>query len=173
MELYEAMLKRRSIRKYTEEPIPEEKIEKIVQAALLAPTSRNRRPCRFYVVRKRETLEALSKAKSGGAGMLAGCGAAVAVFADPEVADTWIEDSSIALTYMHLMAADQGVGSCWIQLHMRETAEGGDAEARAREILDVPEGYRIVGVMSLGMPAEVREPMDPASLDYGSVYKDM
>lgn len=171
MELLDIMLKRRSIRKYTDEPIPEEKLEKILQAALLAPTSRNRRPCRFYVVQKRETLEALSKAKSGGAGMLAGCGAAVAVFADPEIADTWIEDSSIALTYMHLMAAEQGVGSCWIQLHMRETAEGGDAEVRAREILEVPEGYRIVGIMSLGMPAEVREPVKLDELDWTKVYR--
>ena len=51
MTLIETILKRRSVRTYTDEEIPENKIEKILQAGLLAPTSRNRKPCEFYVVK--------------------------------------------------------------------------------------------------------------------------
>ena len=64
------MLHRRSVRKYTAEPIPEEKLEKILQAGLLAPTSKNRKPCEFYVVRDKAVLKQLSEAKKLGAGML-------------------------------------------------------------------------------------------------------
>lgn len=170
MNFLDILLKRRSIRRYTDEPVPEEKLEKIIQAALLSPTSRDLRPWEFYVVRDRETLRQLAKAKNAGAGMLASAGAAIVVFADPGKADTWIEDSSIALTCMHLMAAEQGVGSCWIQLHMRKTAEGGDAEARAREILGVPEHWRTVGIMSLGMPSEEREPAKLEDMDLTKVH---
>ena len=90
--------------------------------------------------------------------MLADCNVAVAVFGDPEKADTWIEDSAIALTYMDLMAASQGVGSCWCQMHMRASASGKDAEENVREILSVPDSWRVVGILSLGMPENEAEP---------------
>ena len=56
MSLIDVMKNRRSIRKYTDEDIPEEKLEKIIQAGLLAPTSRNRKPCNFMVAKDRATL---------------------------------------------------------------------------------------------------------------------
>ena len=115
-ELIDLMARRRSIRKYTEDDIPEEKLKRILQAALLAPTSRGKRPWFFYVIKDRSVLERLSKAKWHGANLLAGCNTAIAVFADSDLSDAWIEDSSIALAYMDLMAADQGVGSCWCDL---------------------------------------------------------
>lgn len=166
MELTDLILKRRSVRKYTNEDIPADKIERILQAGLLAPTSKNRKPCEFVVVRDRDTICKLSKAKASGAGMLSECNAAVVVLANTEKADTWIEDSSIALSYMDLMAAEQGIGSCWCQIHLRFDANGTDAETRVRNILSLPEKYRIVGILSLGIPAEEREPhtLDEADL---------
>ena len=165
MELLEIMLRRRSIRQYKKEEIPEETLEKILQAGLLAPTSRNRRPCEFYVVRDRELLQKLSSAKAAGAAMLADCDVAVAVFGDPEKADTWIEDCSIALTYMQLMAASEGVGSCWVQMHLRASSSGRDAEETVREILSAPDAYRIVGILSLGMAVQEPEPHTLEGLD--------
>ncbi len=169
MELMDVILKRRSIRKYKNDDIPEDKIKKILQAGLLAPTSKNRKPCEFVVVRDRGTLKALSESKSGGAGMLADCNAAIVVLGNSEKADTWIEDSSIALSYMDLMAAEQGIGSCWCQIHLRSAADGTDAEVRVREILSLPEKYRIVGILSLGIPDEEREPHTLDEADFGKV----
>ena len=171
MDLMEVMQKRRSIRKYTGESIPEDKLDKVLQAALLAPTSMNRRPCEFYAVTDRETLRALSTAKRAGAGMLADAAAAIVVTADSELADTWIEDSSIALTYMHLMAVDQGLGSCWIQMHLRQSADGNDAEDNVRKILSLPGKYRIVGILSLGIPAEDRPKQELEDLEYTRIHK--
>lgn len=170
-ELVDLIAKRRSIRKYTEESIPEEKLKRILQAALLAPTSRGKRPWEFYVIQDRETLEKLSKAKWHGANLLAGCNTAIAVFADSDVSDAWIEDSSIALAYMDLMAADQGVGSCWVQMRMRKDEAGADAEQNVRDILGVELPWRMVGIMALGMPAEEKEPYSLDELLWEKVHR--
>jgi nitroreductase len=171
MNLIELMAKRRSIRKYTDEEIPEEKLNKILQAALLAPTSRGKRPWEFYVVKDREVLEKLSKAKKHGSALLAGCNTAIAVFADSDLSDAWIEDSSIALAYMDLMAAEQGVGSCWVQMRMRKDEADGDAEQNVRDILGVELPWRMVGIMALGMPAEEKEPYALDVLKWEKVHK--
>ncbi len=171
MDLIELMRCRRSIRKYTDEEIPKEKLEKILQAALLAPTSRGKRPWAFHVIKSRPVLEQLSRAKYHGANLLAGCNTAVAVFADSELSDAWIEDSSIALAYMDLMASEQGVGSCWVQMRMRKDEDGGDAEQNVRDILGVDLPWRMVGIMALGMPDEEKEPYDLGELHWEKVVK--
>ena len=96
---------------------------------------------------------------------------AIAVFADSDLSDAWIEDSSIALAYMDLMAADQGVGSCWVQMRMRKDEAGGDAEQNVRDILDVELPWRIVGIMALGMPAEEKEPYSLDELMWEKVQR--
>lgn len=170
MELMDAILNRRSVRKYNDEDIPEEKIKQILKAGLLAPTSMNRKPCEFVVVRDKETLGKLAKAKKAAAGMLAECNTAIVVLGNCEKADTWIEDSSIALSYMNLMAAGLGVGSCWCQIHLRSSLTGKDAEENVREILSLPEKYRIVGILSLGIPAGETKPHTLEEADFAKVH---
>ena len=171
MELMDIILKRRSVRRYTDEEIPEKTLEKIVQAGLLAPTSRNLKPCDFCVVTDRETLKKLSRAKSAGAGMLADCAAAVAVFGDAEKADTWVEDCSIAMSFMMLAAQESGVGNCWVQMHFRTDASGRSAEENVKDILSVPERYRIPGILALGFPAEEARPHVPEDADLNRVHR--
>lgn len=162
MELLETILKRKSVRDYTDEEIPNEKLEKILQAGLLAPTSRNRRPCEFIVIEDKKILKKLAEAKESGSRMLAGCNKAIAVFANTETSDTWIEDSSIALGYMHLMAAEQDIGSCWCQMHLRYSSNGESSEEIARNILSMSEEYRIVGILALGIS---KDAVNPHTLD--------
>ena len=152
MDLMDVMAARHSVRRYSCEPVPQDKLDKILKAAELAPSSRDLRPCRLHVVTDRDTLEKLAEVKQHGAGFVTGATEAIVVSADSDIADTWIEDSSIALTYMHLMAADQGVGSCWVQVHLRKDAEGNDAEDNVRRILGLDSRYRIVGMLALGIP---------------------
>lgn len=151
MNLLDIMLKRRSVRQYNQKEIPEEKLEKILQAGLLAPTSRNRKPCEFFVVKDKEILEKLSKSKASGSAMLINANVAIVVFADSDKADTWIEDSSIALAYMDLMATEQDVGSCWCQSHLRYSADEEKSEDIIREIFSMADNYRVVGILSLGL----------------------
>lgn len=170
MELMDVMACRRSIRKYREEPVPEEQLRQILRAGLLAPTSRGKRPWEFFVVRDKGTLRELSRAKRHGSALIAGCDTAILVFADSELSDAWIEDSSIALAYMDLAAASLGVGSCWVQMRMRKDEDGGDAEQNVREIMGVEEPFRIVGILALGMPAEKKDPYGPDELKWEKVH---
>ena len=170
-ELFEMMRHRRSVRQYTEEAIPEEKLQKILQAGLLAPSSRSIRPWEYYVIEDKKILQQLSQAKAHGGAMLARCNKAIAVFADSDASDAWIEDSSIALAYMDLMAASEGIGSCWVQIRMRKDGAGGDAEENVRKILGVELPMRMVGILALGMPAEEKAPYDSDSLLWEKVHR--
>lgn len=171
MDLIDVMYKRRSIREFKDENISDNVIDRIIQAALLAPTSRNRNPCDFFLIKDKNILKELSQAKESGSSFLKDANACIVVVADSKKADTWIEDSSIALTYMHLMASSEAIGSCWIQMHMRKDKEGRDAESNVREILKLDNDYRIVGIMALGIPAIEREGKTIDELDYSKVKR--
>ena len=151
MEFDDVLLKRRSVRKFTDEEVTKDQLNQILQAGLLAPTSMNRKPCNFLVVSNKDTLKELSKVKEHGADFLSGADKAIVVIANTLQADTWIEDSSIALSFMHLKATDIGVGSCWIQTHLRKSSDGEDAEKRVRDIVRIDDYFRIVGILALGI----------------------
>ena len=150
MEFQALIQKRKSVRRYADKPIPQDILDYILQAGDLAPTSRNLRPCTCHLIQDKETLRRLSRAKKAGAAFAADAGAAIVVVADSEKADTWIEDSSIALTYMMLAAEEQDLGCCWVQMHMRASEDGRDAEENVREILGLQERFRIVGLLAIG-----------------------
>ena len=169
MTLLDVMLKRRSTRTFNDEPVTKDELEKILQAALLAPTSMNRKPCNFLVVERKETLDELSRCKNHGADLIAGADKAIVVVADTMIADTWCEDSSIALTYMHLMAAELNLGSCWVQIHLRDK-DGIDAEEVVRDIVKIDDHYRIVGIMALGHSDDIPEPHTLEDIDKGKIH---
>lgn len=152
--------KRRSVRRYTGQPIEEEKIKTILRAGLLSPTSKNLHPWEFLVVRDKETLQKLADCRDRGAEMLKGADAAIVVMADTRINDVWIEDCSIAMSNLHLTAADQGVGSCWIQIRRRNSKEEGvTSEAFIRSMFSLDEKYAVEAILSLGMPAQERPPL--------------
>ena len=169
MGLIDIMLKRRSTRKFNDEPVSRDELDKILHAALLAPTSMNRKPCNFMVVERRETLRDLANSKDHGAALIEGADKAIAVVADAMIADTWIEDSSIALTYMHLMASELGLGSCWVQIHLR-TKDGIDSEKIVRDILKIDDNYRIVGILALGHSDDIPPAYDLADIDKSRIH---
>lgn len=169
MELFDVMLKRRSTRRFSEKNISKQDLDKILQAALLAPTSMNRKPCNFMVVERKETLNQLADCKDHGASLLAGANKAIVVIADTLIADTWIEDSSIALTYMHLMATELNLGSCWVQIHLR-SKDGQDSEELVRNILKIDSHYRIVGILALGHSDKIPKPHATEELDKTKIH---
>ena len=158
MELLKLLQRRRSIRKYTDERISDETLEKILQAGLLAPSSRAIYPVELVAVRDKEMLRRLSECKAAGAAMLKNADAAIVVIGDTAKSDAWIEDCSITMTLMMLEATEQGVGNCWVQCRGRQTAEGTSTEERVRALLGIPESYGVLAILSLGMPAEEPEP---------------
>ncbi len=68
------------------------------------------------------------------------------------------------------MAAEQGVGSCWCQIHLRSSLLGDDAEENVRKILPVPEEYRIVGILALGTPEKGIQPHSRSDADPSKIH---
>ena len=129
----------------------------------------NRKPVNFLVVERKETLRQLANAKDHGSELIAGADKAIVVVADTMVADTWCEDSSIALTYLHLAATDLGIGSCWVQIHLRQK-DGVDAEDVVRDIVKIDSHYRIVGIMALGHSDDIPDPHTIEDIDKEKIH---
>lgn len=150
MALMDILMKRRSIRSYTGEPVSHKDLEKILMAGLIGPTGKGKKPWRFVVVTDPGKLEALSGMRKPAPAAFKTAAAAIAVFGDPDVSDTWVEDCSIAMENMHVMADDLGLGSVWIQGRLREADEGGTASDHARKVLGVENGYELEAVLLVG-----------------------
>lgn len=101
--------------------------------------------------------------------MLENANAAIVVFADSQKADTWIEDSSIALAYMDLMANELDIGSCWCQSHLRFDADNNSSEDVVREIFSMDVKYRVVGILSLGIAKDKPEPHKLSEIDKSKI----
>ena len=155
MDLLDILKKRKSIRKYTEEEIPQETINKIIEAGRLAPSGRNKKPVKLILVKDKETLEYLSNTRSHGSQLLAGANAAIVVTGNSELSDTWIEDCSIAMIIMQLQATELGVGNCWVQVRGRMLEETNEVtEDLIKAKLDIPDNFSVECMLALGMPAE-------------------
>lgn len=170
MELFEAMQKRRSVRQYGTEEIPQEKIDRILQAALLAPSSRNHFPCEFITVRDKDMLKKLSKAKASGSAMLGDADCAIAVIADAEKSDVWVEDCSLAMIYMQLAATELELGSCWVQCRLRASKSGLDSQEYVRNLLCFPENYSLEAILALGTLQAQPEPRPTGGLQTNKVH---
>ena len=120
----------------------------IVQAGLLLASGDAGLAGGSIVVRDKEMLLKLSECRAGAAKMLANAAAAIVVIGDSELSDTWIEDCSIVLSNMHLMADSLGVGSCWIQGRLRRTPEEETTEEYVRRCLGFPEKLRLEAILS-------------------------
>ncbi|MBP1581866.1 MAG: nitroreductase family protein [Oscillospiraceae bacterium] len=152
MSILSVFKQRRSVRQYTGEAIPQELLEQVLKAGLTSASGRARRPWEFIVIRDPDMLAKMAKCRAGGAQMLEGANAAIVVIADPNKTDVWVEDASIAMANMHLMADSLGIGSCWIQGRLREAGDGRSTETYLRELLSYPDSYRLLAILSLGMP---------------------
>lgn len=172
MELLEVMQKRRSVRTYTGEVVSEEDVTCILQAGLLSASGKAIRPWEFIVVRNKETLKSMSRCRVAGSQMLEAADCAIVVLGDEEKSDVWVEDCSVAMANMHLMADSLGVGSCWIQGRLREAPGGRTTEAYLRELLEFPENYRLEAILSLGMPQNHPGAYELGDLLEGKVHRE-
>lgn len=168
--LHELLVKRHSIRRYKSESLEAGDVKMILEAALLAPTSKSSRAWRFVVVDDKQMLERLAECKPSGAAPIGRCAMAVVVAADCEKTDVWIEDCSIAAEFMQLQAEDLGIGSCWIQIRGRFTADGLPAEEYVQELLGMPDTITVECVMTFGYKDEERKPVDCDKLLWERVH---
>ena len=149
--------KRRSVRRFMGQAVPEEAIARMLKAALSAPSSKNSRSSSFMVIDKPELLEHISTMRDFGSAFLKDAPLAVLVMGDPALADTWEANASISATYLQLAAEALGFGSCWVHVNGRTlvTADpnSGRSDDYLRTFLPVPEGRRILCAVAIGYPA--------------------
>jgi nitroreductase len=167
---HDLILNRRSIRRYTDEEIAADDVKVIMQAALMAPTSKNGRPWQFVIVEDSARLEALSKCKEAGAMPIAKAPLAIVVAVDVEASDPWIEDATIAGTYIQLQAQDLGYGTCWIQIRGRYTDRDLESETYVQNVLGMPDTILPIAIITLGRPAEEKKPQNVEKLLWEKVH---
>jgi len=167
--MYEKLLTRRSVRKYTEQQVSDAELDKVLMAGLYAPTAKNNQKPVMVAVRDKETIDKLAKANAAIMGVetdpFYGAPCVIVVLADPSM-PTWIDDGSLVMGNLLNAAHALGLGSCWVNRAREyyDTAEG-------KEMLKawgLPETFRGVGNCILGYPAE--EPALKERLD-GRIIK--
>jgi nitroreductase len=148
MELWEAIRKRRSIRKYKEQPVEEEKLDRVLEAGRLAPSAGNRQEWKYIVVQDQATREELAEAANGQrfvaeAGVCIVCCGAEAEHVMSCGQASYPIDVAISVDHMTLAAVEEGLGTCWI---------GAFKESAVKELLGIPEDVRVVALLPLGYP---------------------
>lgn len=162
--------KRRSIRKFSDKAVEQEKVQTLIEAALRSPSGRGTNPWEFVVVDDREMLAKLSTAKKAGAAFLKGAALGIVVCVNPDSSDTAVEDASIASIIIQLAAESIGLGSCWIQMRNRRHSDGRPAQEHIAQLLNLPASYMVQSVVALGYPAETKAPHSRESLQFDKIH---
>jgi len=162
----EAIANRRSIRKYTSEPVSESQVEAVLEAARLAPSGNNTQPWRFIVIRSDEQRAAVAKVSHDQQWMLeAPVFIACVGTLSPRIADydgppldessdlpelkQVIRDTSIGVEHLVLRATELGLGTCWVAWFIQD---------EIRPVLGVPDDHYVLAVITLGHPAQEPNP---------------
>jgi len=158
---------RRSIRKYTAQPVEQDKIDYLLRCALMAPSSKRTNPWEFIVVRDETKLCAMQACRTYGSGMFETATAAIVVALDTSLSDTWMADGAIAAEHLLLAAEEQGLGACWCQVYQRE-----GAEELIKSLCAIPENRTVLCVISLGYKDEERQNYDLDKLKYEKIHNE-
>ena len=158
MELKEALFKRRSIRKFTDEPVSDEDIQTLLHAAMSGPSACNKKPWEFYVVTDGECLSELKKAsrftKIDSKLAIIVCGN-LSKALPLQFASFWIQDCSAATENLLLSVTDLGLGAVWCGIHPMKSSE-----KKVAEILSLPKNHIPLNIIYIGHPNETHEPRD-------------
>ena len=150
------ILKRRSIRRFTDQPVEKEKLELLLQAAMAGPSASNAQPWEFVVITETEVLNRFRRALIFGK---INAPAAICVLGSSRMKKNksgdlfWEQDCSAASENILLAATALGLGSVWIGVHPVALFE-----RQVRDILNLPEGVTPLNLIYLGYPAEEKEP---------------
>jgi len=155
MDAMEAILSRRSIRRYTGEPVPEELIKELLEAAMSAPSASNEQPWQFVIIDDRRILDEIPKFHPY-AHMLKEASLAIAVCGDLNeemISGYWIQDCSAATQNILIAAHAKGLGAVWLGVYPRE-----ERAKTVQKLLGLPEHVIPLCFISIGYPAEKKPP---------------
>lgn len=163
MEFKTLLEKRRSIRKFEPQAVPQEVIDRLVEATLSAPSSRNSHSTHLLIIDDKATIERMAEMRDYGSSFMKGAPLAIVVLGDTTVTDKWLVNASISTTYLQLACVEEGLGSCWVHvdgsLQFKDEPDGPTADQFLRELLSIPEQYNILCAVAIGYTT-----FSPASL---------
>jgi len=154
MDVYESIRTRTSVRSYKPDPVPEDVLDRLLEAMQAAPSGKNAQPWRFVVVTDAETRRQLVDACHGqtfiaeAPVVIVGCGWESLAF--PRMGGYWNAlpvDIGIAIEHLILAATAEGLGTCWI---------GAFDESAVKKVLGIPDDVKVVALTPVGYPAEQR-----------------
>lgn len=160
---------RRSIRKFTGEPVDDKDVEEIINTALLAPSSWGGHPVEFVVVKDKKKIKDIAACKVMGAGPLSSADVAIVVLVNKKNLELWIEDGAIASAYILLAAEERGVGACWIHIRDR-MGKHKSSDEEIRDILGVPDNYTVLNCVALGQKGEHKSPYREDALHLENIH---
>mgnify|MGYP001447690276 CR=1 FL=1 len=161
MGVFDIIKDRRSIRTYKDERIPKDKLEKLLEAARLAPSAANRQNWKFIVVENEEVKKQLVTACNNQA-FVGTASNVIAGIGDP--AQKWHQvDLAIALEHIVLEAVELGLGTCWI---------GAFNEDEVKKLLKIPQDKKVIALLTVGVPVESPAARPRKSLEEIVVYDE-
>jgi nitroreductase len=154
MDFQQVVEHRRSVRKFADTLVSKDVLQRIVETALKAPSSRNSRSTRFLIIRNSELVHRIAGMRDYGAIPLTVAPVAIVVMGDMTASDLWVENAAISATYLQLAIVDAGLKSCWIHVNgrpcMKEQPNGTQAIDYLRSLLPIPENYGVLCIVALG-----------------------
>jgi len=156
MEALNAILSRRSIRKYDNRELSEEIMEDLIHYGMMAPSACNKQPWHFIIIKSREILDEIADFHPNGK-MLKNTSSAILVCGDEVKAHDkgyWPVDCSAATQNILLAAHAKGLGACWVGIYPRE-----ERVSTMKRLMDLPEHIHAFSLIALGYPAET--PISP------------
>jgi nitroreductase len=157
-----AILTRRSIRKYTDQPVSEKIIRELLEAAMSAPSAGNQQPWEFIVINDRKILDEIPQVHPY-AQMCRQASAAILVCGDLERETHkgfWAQDCSAATENLLIAVNDQGLGAVWVGVYPRE-----DRVKGLRELIQLPDHIIPFALVPIGYPAEKKPPSNRFDLE--------
>lgn len=157
MDVLEAIFTRRSIRKFTGEPVREKELKEILKAGFQAPSAHNIHPREYIVVRNKEIIDKIVQFHKY-AKMLPNAGCGIVVCGDKSKQSEMgflVEDCSASIQNMLLAAHGLGLGAVWCGIYSRE-----ELIKAAKETLNLPEHIIPIGLVVVGVKDEERHPID-------------
>lgn len=154
MDLYEAITTRRSVRSYTDRDVPDATIDKLLRAAMLAPSAGNQQPWQFIVVRDRDKLSQIPSFHPY-CKMITQVSVAIVVCGDPrgkKWPDMWPQDCSASVQNLLLAARGEGLGTVWTGVYPFEERMAG-----CRELFQIPQEVFPFAVIPVGYPKEQQD----------------